>query len=145
MSSVSRVMSATPEQVWEVLADGWLYPLWVVGATRMREVDDTWPAEGARLHHSVGAWPAVIDDTTSVTESRPGSLLALRARAWPGGEAWVRLHLEARGAETTVTIEEDADTGPALLGPGPARRLMLRWRNVETLRRLAFLAERRQA
>ena len=23
-----------------MLADGWLYPLWVVGASRMREVDD---------------------------------------------------------------------------------------------------------
>ena len=53
----TRVMNATPDQVWEVLSDGWLYPLWVVGASRMREVDDAWPALGARLHHSVGTWP----------------------------------------------------------------------------------------
>ena len=46
MSAVSRVMKATPDQVWDVLADGWLYPLWVVGASRMREVDDHWPQEG---------------------------------------------------------------------------------------------------
>jgi uncharacterized protein YndB with AHSA1/START domain len=145
MSSVTRVVSATPEQVWDVLADGWLYPLWVVGASRMREVDDGWPTEGAELHHSVGAWPVLVDDTTTVTECRPGAFLALRARAWPGGEAWVRLHLEARGAETTVTIEEDVYSGPAALVPGPVRRPLIRWRNVETLRRLAYLAERRQA
>ena len=28
-----------PSAVWAVLADGWLYPVWVVGAARMREVD----------------------------------------------------------------------------------------------------------
>lgn len=145
VSSVGRVLSATPEQVWEVLADGWLYPLWVVGASRMREVDEEWPAAGATLHHSVGSWPALLDDTTTITQSNPPSLLALRARAWPGGEAWVRIRLEALGAQTKVTIEEDADTGPAVLVPGPARRALLRWRNVETLRRLAYLAERRQS
>ena len=68
MSRVTRTVLAVPDQVWGVLADGWLYPLWVVGASRMREVDDHWPAVGARLHHSVGAWPALIDDTTSVLE-----------------------------------------------------------------------------
>ncbi len=44
MSTNSRVVEATPEQVWSILADGWLYPLWVVGASRMRQVDDHWPA-----------------------------------------------------------------------------------------------------
>ena len=57
MSVNTRVINATPAQVWEVLSDGWLYPLWVVGATRMRDVDDTWPLTGAKLHHSVGVWP----------------------------------------------------------------------------------------
>ncbi len=57
MSTNTRVMHATPEQVWSVLEDGWLYPLWVVGASRMREVEDGWPAAGSKLHHSVGSWP----------------------------------------------------------------------------------------
>ena len=47
------------------------------------------------------------------------------------------------GADTLVEIEEDAASGPGLLVPKPARDLGLHWRNVETLRRLAFLAERR--
>lgn len=143
MASNERRISTTPERVWDVLADGWLYPLWVVGATRMREVDDTWPAVDSRLHHSVGSWPVLVDDTTSVLECTPHSLLRLRARAWPTGDAHVTIQLSGAGADTLVEIDEDAASGPALLVPKPARDLGLHWRNVESLRRLAFLAERR--
>jgi uncharacterized protein YndB with AHSA1/START domain len=145
MSITTRRMQATPQQVWDVLADGWLYPLWVVGASRMREVDDHWPAVGSRLHHSVGTWPLLIDDTTSVVEAIPGSLLVLEARAWPTGKAHVTLRLEAVGAETDVTIEEDATDGPAVLIPKVVRDPMIGWRNVEAMRRLAYLVERRSA
>ena len=85
MTTLSKTVDATPEQVWEILADGWLYPLWVVGASRMRDVDDNWPEVGAQLHHSVGTWPVLLDDTTEVTECRPMRGLKLRARAWPTG------------------------------------------------------------
>jgi hypothetical protein len=145
MSTNRRVVDATPDQVWDVFADGWLYPLWVVGASRMREVDDHWPEVGARLHHSVGSWPLLIDDITEVLEMVPGSLLRLRARAWPGGEAEVLLRLEATGARTEIVIEEEAVSGPARLLPKPLRDAQLHWRNVETLRRLAYVAERRAA
>ena len=143
MSTNKRLVQATPDQVWSVLADGWLYPLWVVGASRMREVDAEWPEPGARLHHSVGTWPLLIDDTTEVVESNPGATLTLRARAWPSGEAGVTLHLRPSGTGTEVVIEEDAESGPATLVPKVLRDPPLRWRNVETLRRLAYLAERR--
>jgi hypothetical protein len=143
MSTNKRLVHATPDQVWSVLADGWLYPLWVVGASRMREVDVEWPEPGARLHHSVGTWPLLIDDTTEVVESNPGATLTLRARAWPSGEAGVTLHLRPNGTGTEVIIEEDVETGPATLVPKVLRDPPLRWRNVETLRRLAYLAERR--
>ena len=49
MSVNSRTIRATPEKVWEVLSDGWLYPVWVVGATRMRDVDASWPQVGAKI------------------------------------------------------------------------------------------------
>jgi uncharacterized protein YndB with AHSA1/START domain len=143
MSTNTRTMHATPEQVWEVLADGWLYPLWVVGASRMREVDAEWPATGARLHHSVGSWPLLLDDSTEVLDVQPGSMLTLKARAWPAGAAEVRLHVRPSGSETEVVIEEDAVEGPATLMPKSLRDVQLRWRNVETLRRLAYIVERR--
>ena len=143
MSTNHRDVDATPEQVWAVLADGWLYPLWVVGATRMREVEPDWPAAGARLHHSVGVWPLVLNDTTEVEQCNPGTELQLRARAWPSGDARVRIRIDARGGGSRITIEEDARTGPARLAPGPLRHLPLLWRNSETLRRLALICENR--
>ena len=143
MSINTRVLSATPEKVWAVLADGWLYPLWVVGASRMREVDEHWPEKGARLHHSVGSWPALLDDDTEVLEVQPLSMLKLRARTWPAGSADVVIRLNPVGTDTEVTIEEDVVHGPALVVPKPVRDAGLKWRNVETLRRLAYLAERR--
>lgn len=143
MSTNSRTLAATPEKVWSVLADGWLYPLWVVGASRMREVDDHWPEKGARLYHSVGSWPALLDDNTEVLEVQPLSMIKLRARTWPAGSANVTIRLHPVGTDTEVTIEEDAVHGPALLVPKPVRDVGLKWRNVETLRRLAYIAERR--
>jgi hypothetical protein len=138
-------MNATPDQVWQVLSDGWLYPLWVVGASRMRDVDEGWPAPGTRLHHSVGTWPLLIDDVTESVEQVPGSRLVLHAHAWPAGRATVELKLSPVGTDTEVTIEEQATAGPAALVPQAVQDPMLTWRNVESLRRLAFLAERRQA
>ena len=71
MSSNVRVLNCRPEDVFAVLADGWVFPTWVVGASRMRDVDEAWPAEGSHLHHSFGVWPAVIDDKTTVREWDP--------------------------------------------------------------------------
>ena len=143
VSRVERVIKTSPDKVWEVLADGWLYPLWVVGASRMRDVENHWPSVGAQLHHSVGSWPVLLDDTTEVLESKAPSVLRLRARAWPTGEAEVVLHLEPHAEGTRVVIEEDAVSGPGRLVPRPARTAGLVWRNTEALQRLAYLAERR--
>jgi uncharacterized protein YndB with AHSA1/START domain len=143
MSTNTRIVAATPEQVWAVLADGWLYPLWVVGASRMREVDEHWPEAGARLHHSVGTWPLLVDDHTEVLEVQPGSMLRLRARTWPMGEAAVTLRVSPVGTDTEVTIEEEATAGPAALVPKVVQDPALAWRNEESLRRLAYVAERR--
>jgi uncharacterized protein YndB with AHSA1/START domain len=145
LSTVTRRVNATPEEVWEVLADGWLYPLWVVGATRMRSVDDGWPAEGTTLHHSAGVWPAVVDDETQVLDVDPGRLLRLRASGWPFGEAEVLITLEAEGPATTVAIEENPTSGPGALAPRLLHDPVLDWRNTETLRRLAFVVEGRAA
>jgi uncharacterized protein YndB with AHSA1/START domain len=141
MIRVERHIAAPPEDLWAVLADGWLYPLWVVGAASVRDVEESWPAVGARIHHTVGAWPAMVHDTTEVTTSEPGRLLELRARAWPAGTADVRLTLEPDEDGTLVRMEEQAATGPAAVLPQFAYGALLKARNLESTRRLANLAE----
>ena len=115
----------------------------MVGASRVRDVDDEWPAVGAKIHHSVGAWPLLIDDHTEVLEALPNSYLRLRARAWPMGEAEVVIDLSPTAAHTNVVITEKVLSGPGRFVPPPVREPALGWRNVETLRRLALVATRR--
>ncbi|MFL6047848.1 MAG: SRPBCC family protein [Propionibacteriaceae bacterium] len=140
----SRRVNCSPDQVFAVLNDGWLYPLWVVGASRMRDVDDGWPAQGTKLHHSFGVWPALIDDSTEVLEIEPGKRLVLEARGWPIGKARVEITIEADGEGALVSIAEDATGGPVRLVPEPIRQPTIDFRNRETLRRLAYIAEGRQ-
>jgi hypothetical protein len=145
MSRNVRVLHCTPEDVFEVLSDGWLYPSWVVGASRMREVDETWPMAGAELHHSFGVWPALIDDKTVVEEFIPSRMMVMRARGWPIGEARVTIDVKPRGHECVVRIQEEAIAGPGRFVPQQLLDVPLHWRNNETLHRLAYLAEGRAA
>ncbi|WP_411374007.1 SRPBCC family protein [Arthrobacter sp. MPF02] len=140
MSTVSKLLNSPAADVWRVLSDGWLYSGWVVGASRIRAVDDTWPQAGARLHHSVGAWPFVIDDSSRVTRTEPNRRLELVARGWPMGEAKVEITLEDRGDQCLVTIAEDAIKGPGKLVPKVLRDATIKVRNRETLQRLELMA-----
>jgi hypothetical protein len=143
--TVRRQFMCSADQVFDVLADGWLYPLWVVGASRMRSVEPDWPAVGAKLHHSSGVWPLLINDDTEVLSyDRPRSML-LQARGWPAGEARVEITVQPVPTGCMVGIEEDATSGPAQLIPKPVRQPLIDARNRESLRRLAFLAEGRRA
>lgn len=145
MATTKRVIDASPEKVFAVLSDGWLYATWVVGASRIREVDDGWPQTGTRIHHSVGSWPALINDSTRVLAHEQDRRLVLRARGWPIGEAEIEILLTPHPDGTEVTINEEAVAGPGKLVPEPLKGITIKWRNVEALRRLAYIAERRRA
>jgi hypothetical protein len=142
MTTVVREMECPPEAVLRVLADGWTYAAWVVGASRIRSVDRAWPAPGARIGHSVGVWPALLDDETVVREWWPDRGIELLARAWPAGEASIRIEVRAHGEGCVVRMVEDAVAGPGRWIPRPVRSAALQARNRETLGRLALLAER---
>ena len=143
MSRVHRRLQATPTEVWAVLADPWLYASWVVGASRIRDVEGHWPEAGALIHHSIGVWPLLLDDSTSVTSSSPGSELRLRARGKVLGEADVVLRLEDDGPGCTVTMLEWAVKGAGSWVPSPVVDPLVSWRNTEALRRLALIVEGR--
>ncbi|QNE15524.1 SRPBCC family protein [Pseudarthrobacter sp. NBSH8] len=140
MSTVSQLFNSTADDVWKVIADGWLYSGWVVGASRIRAVDAQWPGAGSRLHHSVGAWPLVINDSTGVAAVEPGRSLELVARGWPLGEARVVITLEDLGTQCRVSIAEDAIRGPGKIVPKVLRDALIGARNRETLSRLELMA-----
>lgn len=141
MSRNVRVLQCSPDAVWRVLADGWLFPGWVVGASRMREVDESWPEAGARLHHSFGVWPVLLNDETVVERFDPPHRIVMRPKGWPLGEARVTIDVKPRGDRTVVRIQEEAVSGPGSFIPAPLLDLALYVRNRETLHRLAYLAE----
>ncbi len=141
---VGREVHAPSEAVWDVLSDGWFYAAWVVGASRVRDVDSAWPAPRTRIAHSFGIWPAVISDVSEVLECEPGRMLLIKAKGRPVGEAEVRLTIAPGGAERcTVSIVEDAVAGPGRAAPRALRQSVIAPRNAEALRRLALIAEGR--
>lgn len=141
MSRNSRLFACTPEDVFTVLADGWLFPAWVVGASRMRDVADDWPQIGTKLHHSFGVWPVLIDDATEVLDYDPPRRIVLKAKGWPLGEARVEIQVKPHPDGALVRIQEEAIAGPGRLIPQPLLDAPLQLRNEETLHRLAYLAE----
>jgi uncharacterized protein YndB with AHSA1/START domain len=143
MTVVERQIAATPEQIFDVFSDGWLLPTWVVGATHIRDVDDSWPAPKSRVHHQVGAWPFMISDTTAVVTCERPRELVLQARAWPFGEARVELTVEASEGGSLVRMAEAPSHGTARLLYGSVQRKLLTARNRESLARLAAVAENR--
>jgi len=144
MTVVERRIEAPIEQVFEAMTDGWLLPVWVVGATHMRDVDSAWPAPGAKVHHQVGAWPFALSDDTEVLEYERPSRFVLQAAAWPFGEARISFRLRPDGPGAThVEMEEGAVRGPGRWLDNPVQRRVLVARNHETLDRLASIAENR--
>jgi len=141
--TVTRDIAATPQRVWDVIADGWTYSQWVVGNSRMRAVDPKWPAPGTTIHHSIGVWPVLLDDETVVEEAVPPSRLVLHAKGRPFGGARIILRLSEAPNGCHVEMQEFPITGIGKLMPGRLADAAVWPRNNETLRRLAFLAERR--
>lgn len=140
MIEVERTTSATPARVWSVLSNGWLYSSWAVGTSRIRCVDPSWPQAGSKIEHSVGVWPALLDDKTESVESSAG-LLVLSARSLPAGTATVRVHVHKDGDGSRVTMDETAETPPFRWIPDDVHRLTAGPRLEECLRRLTLLAE----
>ena len=126
-----------------MLADGWTYSQWVVGNSRMRAVDPNWPGPGSRIHHSIGVWPAVLDDETVVEKAVPTQELVLHAKGRPFGGARVVLKLSDTPDGCRVQMEEYPISGLGKLMPDKLSDMAAWPRNRESLRRLAFIAERR--
>ena len=136
-----RLVSAPREQVWKVIADGWTYSQWVVGNSRMRAVDEDWPAPQSVIEHSIGVWPLVINDRTIVQECSPEEKLVLLAKLGPFGAACITLQLADAADGCSVEMSEVPVQGPISLIPNRLASAGVSVRNRECLWRLAALAE----
>jgi uncharacterized protein YndB with AHSA1/START domain len=145
LTVVRRRINAPVDRVFDIMTDAWLYPVWVVGATHIRDVDHGWPAPGAKVHHQVGPWPISISDATAVVECVRPTRLVLQAAAWPVGEARIEFDLSGDDAMTDVRMGEAPTHGIGRFIDNPLQRKLLEWRNRETLKRLACIAEHREA
>src|SRR5918995_5205511 len=110
--TVTRETTASRDAVWNVIADGWTYSQWVVGNTRMRAVDPAWPAPGSTIHHTIGVWPAVLNDETVVESCTPQEELVLLAKGRPFGAARISLRLFDTPCGCRVEMAEVPVGGP---------------------------------
>lgn len=143
MATNSAYIGAARQHVFAVLADGWNYSNWVVGASHMRAVQEEWPALGSRLFHAAGAWPVMTRDETVVESVEPGRALTLTAKGRPFGEARVVIELEDELGGCRVTMHETPTAGPGRWLHNPIFEAVLVRRNAESLARLAAIAEAR--
>lgn len=142
--SVTRDVAASRQQVWDVMADGWTYAQWVVGNSRMRAVDPDWPSPGARILHSIGVWPAVINDETVAETCVPLEELVLLAKTRPAGAARVTLRLCDIPEGCRIEMDEVGVAVPMSWIPHPVQAMAFWPRNYESLWRLGALAEQRK-
>jgi uncharacterized protein YndB with AHSA1/START domain len=141
VSECSLTTDDPPEAVWSILADGWRYADWVVGAKAIRDVDADFPAPGTKLHHRFGVGRFTVDDSTVVEEAEAPRRIVLRARARPAGVARVIVDLEPTpDGGTQIHIVEHPTSGLAKMIDNPMFRAGVAARNLEALRRLKRLA-----
>ena len=139
--TVTRDVAATRRRVWDVLADGWTYSGWVVGNSRIRAVSSNWPAPGARILHSIGTWPAVINDETVVESCITGEELVLPAKIRPAAEARITMQLSDIPGGCRVAMTEVAVSAPLRWVPDSVQLTGVAPRNRECTWRLAMIAQ----
>ena len=144
MATTTRLMSATPDEVFGVLSDPRSYAYWVLGSKAVRDAESNWPAKGSRFHHTVGFGPLRVRDHTSVEAVRSDRYLQLRTKARPMGTARVKLDLVPTSGGTEVTMNERAADSATAFVFNPFTHLLVHRRNVRSLERLAELAEGRK-
>jgi hypothetical protein len=141
---VKRRTTASREQVWDVMADGWTYSQWVVGNSRMRAVDPDWPKAGSTIRHSIGVWPLLLNDVTVVEDCQPYEQLVLLAKGRPAAKARITLRLFDIDGGCRIEMAEVPVGAPMGWVPNRLALAAAFPRNRECTWRLAAIAERRR-
>jgi uncharacterized protein YndB with AHSA1/START domain len=144
MAVLNVLIEHSPEQVWQVLSDGWAYAEWVAGTRNIRDVDEGWPEPGTRIHYTLGIGRWTLDDVTTVRVMEPGRRLELEAHARRLGSARVSIELLGWGRDRTIVIiDEHPLTGPGARWHSVPLDAALRLRNRRMMRSLARVVDER--
>ena len=133
--------SVPPERVFAVLSDPQSYGYWVVGSSKIRHADADWPKPGTAFGHTQGVYGVGVKDSTEVVAAERPRTLVLEARFRPFAINKVEMRMAPSGNGTKVVMVEYPTGGPAAKLHNPLSDLVLKLRNVESLRRLRKLAE----
>jgi uncharacterized protein YndB with AHSA1/START domain len=136
-------VAASPQAVWDVLADADAYGEWVVGTQHVAQADASWPEPGSALEYRIGAGPISVGDHTTVVEADEPRHLLLRAQLKHVGAFAIRLDLEPLDGGTRVVMEEEPVDGALETVHNPLSDAALAKRNDVALGRLKKLAEAR--
>lgn len=140
------VIEASPEEVWDVLADGRCYSEWVVGTSDTRPLDEDWPAVGAEIEYtiSVGRW--AVSGRTTVRFCEPPRHLELEAESGRLGTARIALDVRPWGDRTLVILDEHPLRGPGgAVGHNVLVNAFTQLRHRGMLRRLTRCVQNRRA
>lgn len=111
MTTTTQHIAVPPSAVFAAIGDPTTYPRWLVGAQRIRHVEQGWPREGTSFHHTVGVGPLHVEDQTTVVALDPPDLLELRAGVGLLGAAHVTFRLAGRDGGTDISIDEEPAEG----------------------------------
>jgi len=143
MAIVNVLIQRPPEQVWDVLADGYAYAEWVVGTQEIRAVDDGWPEVGSSIHYTAGIGPLSFTGRTTVRRAEPGRQLGLEADGGPIGTARIVIDLIHWGEDTVVELDESPLRGAGYRLHNSVSDAVLLVRGRPMVQNLARLVERR--
>jgi uncharacterized protein YndB with AHSA1/START domain len=115
MAFVCRHYDAAPADVFAVLVEPRTYPDWLIGAAKIRDVDENFPSPGSKFHHVVGVRPVAIPDHSEVLDVEPNRSLTLLVKARPlfAGVVVFRITGDDDGEGCILTCEE-APTFPVM-------------------------------
>lgn len=136
-----RLVQATPQAVWDVLADGNLYADWVVGTSDSTPGAGQWPQVGATLTYEVRLGPLRLNNESVVRHKVDGSLLEIEAKAGSLGTARISVELRPWGEQCLVIVDEHPLRGPGGLLHNAGAEALIQVRHRTMLARLARLCE----
>lgn len=143
MATLNVLVRRPPEQVWDVLADGWAYAEWVAGTRAIRSVDPGWPEVGSSIHYTLGRGLFTLEDRTTVRIVRPRRELQMEAHAGRLGTARLSIDILPWGDGSVVIFDEHPLSGRGARWHNALVEAGVRMRNRRMLRRFAEIVEQR--